>query len=159
MIPRPDYRLSQPPAEGYTLDACPFCGAPDYPILQKPGDYRVWCQNCGAMSTDAPNANYVIWVWNRRQQPQQPQADWNQAPTWAMWWCHRPTGYYWHEFEPYLSHWGEWTRNSTQSSGRRRHSRVQYVSCALPLGIDHRTIKQQRPQPSAPAKETVSQDE
>jgi hypothetical protein len=70
--PRPDYRIASPPAEGYVLSACPFCGT--QPSLEKPGDYCVHCWGCGATSTDAPNANYVIWAWNRRFVPDQKEA-------------------------------------------------------------------------------------
>jgi hypothetical protein len=63
---RPDYVPAKPPSEGYHLDSCPFCGDGGGVSLEKPGDYRVRCWTCGASSTDAPNADYVIWAWNRR---------------------------------------------------------------------------------------------
>lgn len=64
--PPPDYwRIAAPPTEGYTLDRCPFCGD-NSASLEKPGDYHVHCWTCGAQTTDAPNANYAIWCWNRR---------------------------------------------------------------------------------------------
>jgi hypothetical protein len=67
---QPDYRIAKPPTEGYILKPCPFCGDSHNLSLDKPGDYVVHCWACGASSTDAPNADYVIWAWNRRQSPQ-----------------------------------------------------------------------------------------
>lgn len=63
---RPDYEPAAPPDDGYSLEYCPFCDDKDNVQLEKPGDYKVRCWACGASSTDAPNANYVIWAWNRR---------------------------------------------------------------------------------------------
>lgn len=60
----PDYRFAAAPAPDYTLASCPFCG--ETPVLECQGDYYVKCWGCGAMSTDAANANYVIWIWNKR---------------------------------------------------------------------------------------------
>lgn len=62
----PNHRQQSTPAEGYALSPCPFCGNKNDVLLEKPGDYTVRCWGCGASSTDAPNANYVIWIWNRR---------------------------------------------------------------------------------------------
>lgn len=61
----PDYNIMAGPVEGYALARCPFCGR-NTARLEKPNDYRVRCWTCGASSDDAPNANYVLWAWNRR---------------------------------------------------------------------------------------------
>lgn len=61
-----NYRVPTPPEPGYILLPCPFCGGNRNVKLEHPGDYYVRCWDCSTRGTDAPNANWVIWQWNRR---------------------------------------------------------------------------------------------
>lgn len=76
--------------------------------------------------------------------PAAPHPDWSQAPEWATWWavdadCH----VWWWELEPMVSGSG-WTPMQFLDSGRGHRGEV----VDIPLGVDWRVLKQQRPQPA-----------
>ncbi len=74
-----------------------------------------------------------------------PQPNWDEAPSWANWWAVDPDGYYhWFDNEPILTqvtgyreligpHWSHF--------GSKQHL---YDAINIPIGIDWRTLKQQR---------------
>ena len=69
-----------------------------------------------------------------------PQPDWSQAPEWAMWWTCDPDGdAYWWQLEPHYPDGYTWDNNDSLCS------RADY-GLVIPLGIDWRTLKQQRPE-------------
>lgn len=82
----------------------------------------------------------VDWMLEQRTTTPQPMPtpDWSKAPEWAMWWALEPDGNInWHKNEPQVVFF-YWF-----SEGRMQ--RVVGGFIAIPIGIDWRTLKQQRP--------------
>ena len=83
-----------------------------------------------------------------------PEPDWTQAPEWAMWWAVDPSGdYVWSESEPFLVEPERATFWMLDT--RKRHEQDLDAACLnvrvrIPLGIDWRTLKRQRPANTEP---------
>lgn len=77
-----------------------------------------------------------------------PMPDWSQAPTWAQWWAVDPNGYAdWYQEEPVLSltvSYCGWVAKTI--NGVQQGNALWAQELDLDLGIDWRTLKQQRPQ-------------
>lgn len=80
----------------------------------------------------------VNWLY---AQPTAPEPDWNEAPEWAEWWAvDANEGYYWYEHEPFILAWG-WANPKGLVQGD-----IDMEDRHIPIGIDWRTLKRQRPQ-------------
>lgn len=138
----PHYSVASPPLPGYKLDPCPFCGDSSV-FLEHRGNYHVHCWTCGAASTNAPNANYVIWCWNRRIARNAPRPDWSKLPLDVVWWCVNADGRVAvsEDREPIVQEgWPTWEHAHGILDGGNLP-----VRAALPLGVDWRTTKHYRP--------------
>lgn len=84
---------------------------------------------------------YRVTEYFNDQMPAVPQPDWSQPPTWANWWAIAADGCVgWYPVEPQLlAAFGEW-RTPVDTSA------LHDGMIDIPLGIDWRTLKQQRPQ-------------
>jgi hypothetical protein len=79
-----------------------------------------------------------------QQQPvTAPQPDWSKAPKKAMWWCvDAGGGAHWSVEEPVA---GSWNWNSPSCMALWLRGQYDAGLITIPLGIDWRTLKQQRP--------------
>lgn len=76
----------------------------------------------------------------RAMQAGAPVPDWTSAPAWAMWWAVDADGSaMWYKPEPQLYKLG-WTVNGWYGKDYLEANLV-----SIPLGIDYRALKQQRP--------------
>lgn len=79
--------------------------------------------------------------------PTPPRPDWDDAPSWAMWWACDPNGQaYWYGIEPLLyetvdfAGWGQHIMQGEAQGGWRFCREYE-----IPLGVDWRTLIQRRP--------------
>ena len=80
-----------------------------------------------------------------------PGPDWDTAPEWANWWAADPAGWTcWYEQEPvmYLTdNYSGWVVKTI--NGYQQGHDLEAPSIDIPLGIDWRLLKQQRPKVTA----------
>lgn len=80
--------------------------------------------------------------------PAPPQPDWGQAPEWAEWWAVDPNGWaHWFEAEPLLAltiNYSGWVPKTI--NGVQQGMELWAAEYDLALGVDWRTLTQQRPQ-------------
>lgn len=72
-----------------------------------------------------------------------PEADWSQAPEWAMWWAVEANGdAFWYQYEPSIE-----KVYVIQHSWTCRKGKVNAIEerVSIPLGIDWRLLKERRP--------------
>ena len=85
--------------------------------------------------------------------PTMPQAPWDDAPEWAMWWAVDACGIAnWYEYEPQLAEWDgiyplseEWGRR-TDIKNRVMGDKDECCLVEILLGIDWRQTLQRRPE-------------
>lgn len=75
-----------------------------------------------------------------------PKPDWSQAPEWANWWAVDGNGATWYEYEPIADRLGDWTvGNDWDDMGQWDSA----GDIEIPIGIDWRTLKEQRQKEAA----------
>lgn len=86
-------------------------------------------------------------TWRLCEPIETPKADWLQAPEWGMWWACDPNGWAsWYQEEPVLhitvsySGWIAMTINGIEQGASLWAKEIE-----IPLGIDWRTLIEQRP--------------
>lgn len=78
-------------------------------------------------------------------QPLAPEPDWTKAPQWAMWWAVDCDGYaWWYRYEPSCD--GDAWGDDNPDTGNGKSFKDAYF-IDIPIGIDWRTLKRQRPAP------------
>lgn len=136
-----------PPVDANGLLPCPHCdgAAESSTWCSEDTDWYIYCKLCLASSGFYDEEDEAAAAWNRRTATPQPMpsADWSQLPDVAIWWCVNADGRVGisDDREPIAQEgWSTWTHAIGIHDGYGRFLRIN-----IPLGIDWRTLKQQRP--------------
>jgi hypothetical protein len=81
-----------------------------------------------------------------------PEPDWSTAPEWAQWWAVNSDGAaMWYEHKPHLVHVTHSVFGGFMTwvpeGGQGKWDRSSNVTMSLPVGLDWRLFRYQRPQP------------